>query len=79
MRRIFWVAGVSLALHTFVFIVLDRYRNLAINLGALFVHGHDISDILPAAEAGFGVLAIIVIVVGVLFERLVQYVWHDSE
>jgi len=79
MRRILWFAGVSLALHTLVFILFDRYRNLTLNLGALFVHGHDISDILPAAEAGFGVLAIIVIVVGVLFDRLVQFLWHDSE
>ena len=79
MRRILWVAGISLGLHTLVIILSDRYRDLAINLGALFVHGHDISDILPAAEAGFGVLAIIVIVVGVLFDRLVQFLWHDSE
>ena len=79
MRRILWFAGVSLALHTLVFILFDRYRNLTLDLGALFVHGHDISDILPAAEAGFGVLAIIVIVVGVLFDRLVQFLWHDSE
>jgi hypothetical protein len=79
MRRILWVAGIPLGLHTLVIILSDRYRDLAINLGALFVHGHDISDILPAAEAGFGVLAIIVIVVGVLFDRLVQFLWHDSE
>ena len=79
MRRILWFAGVSLALHTLVFILFDRYRNLTLNLGALFGHGHDISDILPVAEAGFGVLAIIVIVAGVLFDRLVQFVWPDSE
>jgi len=29
--------------------------------------------------AGFGVLAIIVIVAGVLFDRLVQFLWHDSD
>ncbi len=61
MRRILWVAGVSLALHTLVFILFDRYRDLTLNLGALFVHGHDISDIPPVMGAGFGVLAIIVI------------------
>jgi hypothetical protein len=79
MRRILWVAGVSLALHTFVFIVLDRYRALRLNVGMLFVHGHDISDIPPVMGAGFGVLAIIVIVAGVLFDCLVQFAWHDSE
>ena len=79
MRRVLLVAGVSLAVHTLVFILFDRYRNLTLNLGALFVHGHDISDIPPVMGAGFGVLAIIVIVAGVLFDRLVQFLWHDSE
>ena len=80
MRRILWVAGVSLALHTFVFILFDRYRDLTLNLGALFVHhSHDISDIPPVMGAGFGILAIIVIVAGVLFDRLVQFLRQDSE
>ena len=80
MRRILWVAGVSFALHTLVFILFDGYRDLTLNLGALFVHhGHDISDIPPVMGEGFGVLAIIVIVAGVLFDRLVQFLWHDSE
>ncbi len=79
MRRILLVARVSLALHTLVFIVFDRYRELTLNLGALFVHGHDISDIPPVMGAGFGILAIIVIMAGVLFDRLVQFLWQDSE
>ena len=79
MRRILLVAGVSLALHTFVFILFDRYRELTLNLGALFVHGHDISDIPPVMGTGFGILAIIVIVAGVLFDSLVQCLWPDSE
>ena len=80
MRRILWVAGVSFALHTLVFILFDGYRDLTLNLGALFVHhGHDISDIPPVMGAGFGVLAIIVIVAGVLFDRLVQFLRQDSE
>ena len=79
MRRILSVAGVSLALHTLVFILLDRYRELTLDLGALFVHGHDISDIPPVMGAGFGILAIIVIVAGVLFDRLVQFLRQDSE
>jgi len=79
MRRILLVAGVSLALHTLVFLLFDRYRELTLNVGALFGHGHDISDILPVMGAGFGVLAIIVIVAGVFFDRLVQFLWQDSE
>jgi hypothetical protein len=79
MRRILWVAGASLGLHTLVFILFDRYRELTLNLGALFVHGHDISDIPPVMGTGFGVLAIIVIVAGVLFDRLVQFFWQDSK
>jgi hypothetical protein len=79
MRRILLVAGVSLALHTLVFIVFDRYRELTLNFGALFVHGHDVSDIPPVMGAGFGILAIIVIVAGVLFDRFVQFLWQDSE
>jgi hypothetical protein len=79
MRRILWVAGASLGLHTLVFILFDRYHELTLNLGALFVHGHDISDIPPVMGAGFGVLAIIVIVAGVLFDRLVQFLGQDSK
>jgi len=79
MRRILLVASVSLALHTLVFILFDRYRELTLNLGALFVHGHDISDIPPVMGAGFGILAIIVIVAGVLFDRLARFLWQDSE
>jgi hypothetical protein len=79
MRRILLVAGVSLALHTLVFILFDRYRELTLNLGALFVHGHDISDIPSVMGAGFGILAIVVIVAGVLFDRLVQFLRQDSE
>ena len=79
MRRILLVASISLALHTLVFILFDRYRELTLNLGALFVHGHDISDIPPVMGAGFGILAMIVIVAGVLFDRFVQFLWQDSE
>jgi hypothetical protein len=79
MRRVLLVAGVSLALHTLVFILFDRYRELTLNLGALLVHGHDISDIPPVMGAGFGVLAIIVIVAGALFDRLVQFLRQDLE
>jgi hypothetical protein len=79
MRRILLVASVSLALHTLVFILFDRYRELTLNLGAPFVHGHDISDIPPVMGAGFGILAIIVIVAGVLFDRLARFLWQDSE
>ena len=79
MRRILLVAGASLGLHTLVFICFGRYRDLTLTLGALFVYGHDISDIPPVVGVGFGVLAVIVIVAGVLFDRLVQFLWHDSE
>src|SRR5258708_34567914 len=79
MRRILLVARVSLALHTLVFIVFDRYRELTLNLGALFVHGHDISDIPPVMGAGFGILAIIVIMAGVLFGPLVPFLWQAAQ
>lgn len=79
MRRILLVAAASLGLHTLVFIWFDRYRDLMLNLGSLFVHGHDISDIPPVLGVGFGVLAIIVIMAGVLFDRLLQFLLRDSE
>jgi hypothetical protein len=41
MRRILWVAGASLGLHTLVFILFDRYRDMTFNLGALIGHGND--------------------------------------
>src|SRR5260370_39800766 len=73
MRRILLVVGVSLTLHTLVFIVFDRYSELTLNLGALFVHGHDISDIPPVMGAGFALLAIIVIVAGGLVDRVLHF------
>ena len=42
-------------------------------------YGNDIADLLRLVGVGFGVLAIIVIVAGVLFDRLVQILWQDSE
>jgi hypothetical protein len=79
MRRILSVAGASLVLHTLVFILFGRYRDLTFNLGARIAHGNDIADIPRLVGVGFGVLAIIVIVAGVLFDRLVQLLRQDSE
>ena len=79
MRRILSVAGASLGLHILVFILFDRYRDLTFNLGALIGHGNDIADIPRLVAVGFGVLAIIVIVAGVLFDRLLQLLREDSE
>jgi hypothetical protein len=79
MRRILAVAGVSLGLHTLVFIFVDRYGDLTFNIGALIAHGNDIADIPRLVGVGFGVLAIIVIVAGVLFDRLVQFLRQDSK
>jgi len=79
MRRILSVAAASLGLHTLVFTLFGRYRDLTCNLGALIGQGNDIADIQRLVGVGFGVLAIIVIVAGVLFDRLVQLLRRDSE
>ena len=42
-------------------------------------YGNDIADLLRVVGVEFGVLAVIVIVTGVLFDRLVQLLWRDSE
>ena len=72
MRRMFSVAGAALGLHILLFLLLDRYRELAFRVGKFFSYGNDISDILRIEGAGFAVLAIAVVGVGVLFERLLR-------
>ena len=71
-RRMLSVAGASLGLHILLFFVLDGYRELAFRVGRFFSHGNDISDILRVEGAGFAVLAIAVVGIGVLFERLLR-------
>ena len=75
MRRRLLVAGASLGLHTLVFVLSNRYRDLTFSLGALISHGNDVADLLRVVGVGFGVLAVIVIVTGVLFDRLIQILW----
>jgi hypothetical protein len=62
-----------------VFIFFNRYRDLTFNFGALIAHGNDMADIPRLEGVEFGVLAILVIVAGVLFDRLVQLLRQDSE
>jgi hypothetical protein len=50
------------------FFLLDGYRRV----GRFYSHGIEISDILRTEGAGFAVLAIAVVGVGVLLERLLR-------
>jgi hypothetical protein len=72
------VAGALLGLHILLFVLLDGYRDLAFHIGLLFRHGHDVSDIPDVAVKGFAVLAIAVVGLGVLFERLLRRFWHRT-
>jgi hypothetical protein len=75
MRRIFLIAGASLGLHVLLFLLLDGYRELALRIGMIFPHGHDIADILPVMGTGFAILAAVVVGTGVLLDRLVHRLW----
>lgn len=75
MRRIFLIAGASFGLHLCLFFLLDGYRELALRIGTLFPHGHDIADILPVMGTGFAILAAVVVGTGALLDRLVHRLW----
>ena len=79
MRRMLTVGGASLGLHIWLFFLFDGYRQLAVSVGSLFPHGHDISDILVVGATGFAVLAIAMVVAGVLLERLLRSLWRWTE
>ena len=79
MRRMLTVGGASLGLHIWLFFLFDGYRQLAVSVGSLFPHGHDISDILVVGTTGFAVLAIAMVVAGVLLERLLISLWRWTE
>jgi hypothetical protein len=72
MRRTLLVAGASLGLHVLLFFLLDGYRQLAIRIGLLFPHGHDIADIFPVMLTGFAILAVALAGTGVLISYLVH-------
>jgi hypothetical protein len=78
MRRMLTVGGASLGLHIWLFFLFDGYRQLAVSVGSLFPHGHDISDLLVVGATGFAVLAIAMVVAGVLFERLLRILWRGT-
>ena len=75
MRRILIVASVSFGIHAVIFLLLREYRDLVFAIGTHFVHGTDIADIPPIVGAGFVVLAVLVVVGGVLGDRLVRRFW----
>jgi len=73
MGRIFLVAGAAFGLHVLLFFLVDAYRELALRIGMIFPHGHDIADILPVMGTGFAILAIAVVGTGVLLNCLVHW------
>jgi hypothetical protein len=75
MLRISLIAGVSLGLHILLFFLLDGYRELALRIGLIFPHGHDIADIFPVMGTGFAIMAAVVVGTGVLLDRLVHRSW----
>ena len=68
-----------MGLHTLVFVLCDRYRDMTFNIGEFISHGNDIADIPRLVGVGFGVLAITVMLAGVLVDRLVQLLRLDSD
>ena len=78
MRRMLVVGGASLGIHIFLFFLVDGYRELAFRVGLLFPHHHDVADILVVGGTGFAVLATSMILIGVLFERLLRSLWHET-
>jgi hypothetical protein len=70
MRRMLSVAGALLGLHILFFVLSDGYRDVAFHIGMLLGHGNDISDIPDVEGKGFTVLAIAIVGLGIVFERL---------
>jgi hypothetical protein len=78
MRQMLAAGGASLGLHILLFFLFDGYRQLAVSVGSLFPHSHDISDIPVVGATGFAVLAIAMVVAGVLLERLLRSLWRGT-
>jgi hypothetical protein len=50
-------------------------QELALRIGLIFPHGHDIADIFPVMGTGFAIMAAVVVGTGVLLDRLVHRPW----
>ena len=77
-RRIYSAAGGALTIHTLAFFAVDRYRQLLADVGDLFVHARDVSDLPELLLIGFVLLGAGAVAVAVLLERWLWWLQDDS-
>jgi len=71
-------AGVALTVHTLAFFALDRYRQLLADVGDLFVHARDVSDLPELLLIGFVLLGAGAVAAAVLLEHWLFKLQDDS-
>jgi hypothetical protein len=71
-------AGAALGLHTVAFFVSQSYRAFTFDVGGLFSHATDISDLPRLGAIGFAVLTVLVIAAAVLLERWLWWLRDDK-
>jgi len=78
-RRTYSAAGAALTLHTLAFFALDRYRQLLADIGDLFVHARDVSDLPELLLIGFVILGVGAVAVAVVLERWLWWLRDDPQ
>jgi hypothetical protein len=77
-RRIYSAAGAALTVHTLAFFAVDRYRQLLTDIGDLFTHAKDVSDLPQLLLIGFVLMGLGAVGVAVLLERCLWWLKDDS-
>ena len=77
-RRIYSAAGAALTVHTLAFFAVDRYRQLLADIGDLFTHAKDVSDLPQLLLIGFVLMGLGAVGVAVLLERCLWRLKDDS-
>jgi hypothetical protein len=77
-RRTYSAAGAALTVHTLAFFAVDRYRQLLADVGDLFTHAKDVSDLPQLLLIGYVVLGVGAVGIAVLLERWLFWLQDDS-